>query len=100
MPSHQREPERIGSAIGNYVVRAKIGEGGMGVVYLAENPHIGRRVAIKVLHAEHGRDHRSVMRFSNEARAAHEIKNPHIVEILDFGVLPDGSPYFVMEWLD
>ncbi|HEX2568115.1 MAG TPA: serine/threonine-protein kinase [Polyangia bacterium] len=90
----------IGSSIGNYVVCAKIGEGGMGVVYLAEHPHIGRRVAIKVLQPEHSQDPRTVARFSNEARAAYEVRNEHIVEILDFGELPDGSPYFVMEWLD
>ena len=90
----------IGSSIGNYVVRAKIGEGGMGIVYLAEHPRIGRRVAIKVLHPEHGQDPRAIARFFTEAKAAYEVRNEHIVEILDFGELPDGSPYFVMEWLD
>lgn len=90
----------IGSSVGNYVVQAKIGEGGMGIVYLAEHPRIGRRVAIKVLHPEHGQDPRAIARFFTEAKAAYEVRNEHIVEILDFGELPDGSPYFVMEWLD
>jgi serine/threonine-protein kinase len=90
----------IGRTIGNYVVRDKIGEGGMGVVFRAEHPHINRRVAIKVLHPGADRNPEVVHRFFNEARAATEIRNEHIVEVLDFGTLPEGSPYLVMEWLD
>jgi len=90
----------IGRTIGNYVVRDKIGEGGMGVVFRAEHPHINRRVAIKVLHPGADRNPEVVHRFFNEARAATEIRNEHIVEVLDFGTLPEGMPYLVMEWLD
>lgn len=90
----------IGRTIGNYVVREKIGEGGMGVVYLAEHPRIARRVAVKVLLAHHGKDQEIVNRFFTEARAANEIRNEHIIDILDFGELDNGTPYFVMEWLD
>jgi len=90
----------IGRTIGNYVVREKIGEGGMGVVYRAEHPHIKRHVAIKVLHPGAHRNPEVVHRFFNEARAATEIRNAHIVEVMDFGELPEGTPYLVMEWLE
>jgi len=90
----------IGRTIGNYVVREKIGEGGMGVVYRAEHPHIKRHVAIKVLHPGADRNPEVVHRFFNEARAATEIRNAHIVEVMDFGELPEGTPYLVMEWLE
>ena len=91
----------IGRTIGNYVVRAQIGEGGMGVVYLAEHPRIKRQVAIKVLLPEYTRNPIVVTRFFNEARAANEIRNEHIIDIIDFGELPDdGASYIIMEWLD
>jgi len=90
----------IGRTIGNYVVRDKIGEGGMGVVYRAEHPRINRRVAIKVLHPGADRQSEMVHRFFNEAKAATEIRNDHIVEVLDFGELAEGMPYLVMEWLE
>ncbi len=89
----------IGRTIHNYVVTEQIGEGGMGAVYLAEHPKISRRVAIKVLLPRLSRDPQLVTRFFNEARAASEIRNEHIVDILDFGELEDGSHYIIMEWL-
>ena len=90
----------IGRTIGNYVVRDKIGEGGMGVVYLAEHPRIGRRVAIKVLLPQLSSNPEVVARFFTEARASSAIKNEHIIDIIDFGELPDGSSYITMEWLE
>ena len=90
----------IGTAIGNYVVRSKLGEGGMGAVYLAEHTRLGRRVAVKVLLPEMARSKDVVARFFNEAKAATDIKNEHIVDVLDFGELPDGASYIVMEWLE
>ena len=73
----------------------------MGAVYVAEHPHLGRRVAIKVLHPGVDRNPEVVYRFFTEAKAATEIRNEHIVEVLDFGELaPDGVPYLVMEWLE
>ena len=88
----------IGRTIGNYRVTAVIGRGGMGTVYLAEHPIIGRHVAIKFLHGQHGQDPQVVSRFFKEAKAAHRINNPHIVEVFDFGEF-EGAPYLVMEWL-
>jgi eukaryotic-like serine/threonine-protein kinase len=90
----------IGRSIHNYVIKQKIGEGGMGVVYLGEHPKINRRVAIKVLLPQLSRDPGVVQRFFHEAKAATEIRNEHIVDIIDFGELDDGSHYIIMEWLD
>jgi serine/threonine-protein kinase len=90
----------IGNVIGNYVVKAKVGEGGMGTVYLAEHPRLGRKVAIKVLHSELNRNPEFVSRFFVEAKAATEIGSDHIVGVLDFGELPDGTPYLILEWLE
>jgi serine/threonine-protein kinase len=83
------------------VVKSKIGQGGMGAVYLAEHPRIRKQVAIKVLLPEFGKDPQVVHRFFNEAKAANEIHNEHIIDIIDFGELPeDGASYIIMEWLD
>jgi hypothetical protein len=90
----------IGRSIHNYVIKQKIGEGGMGAVYLGEHPKINRRVAIKVLLPQLSRDPGVVQRFFHEAKAATEIRNEHIVDIIDFGELDDGSHYIIMEWLD
>ena len=94
-----QETSLVGRTIGNYKVVQQIGEGGMGVVYLAEHPIIGRKVAIKLLHSTFARDSETVARFFNEARAIHMIAHPNIVEILDFGQTSDGQPYFIMEFL-
>ncbi|MBC8132334.1 MAG: hypothetical protein H7X95_05080 [Deltaproteobacteria bacterium] len=75
-------------------------EGGMGEVYLAEHPRIGRRVAIKVLHPEARRTPEAVARFLVEARASSEIRSEHVIDILDFGELEPGEPYLTMEWLE
>ncbi len=90
----------VNQTVGNYRVLRLLGEGGMGVVYLAQHPVIGRKVAIKLLHAALARDPDIVSRFFNEARAIHMIAHENIVEILDFGQTADGQPYFIMEHLE
>ncbi|HEX3758322.1 MAG TPA: protein kinase, partial [Kofleriaceae bacterium] len=78
----------------------RIGEGGMGSVWLAEHVALGRRAALKVLHPEFSTRADIVARFFNEAKAATAIADPGIVQIFDFGQHVDGSAYIVMEWLD
>lgn len=83
-----------------YLVQKKLGEGGMGVVYVATHVVIGKRCAIKVLRPEVNSESDMAERFILEARSAAAIDNPHVIEITDFGRTPDGSAYFVMEFLD
>ena len=89
----------VGQTIGNYNITAKLGEGGMGVVYLAEHPVIGRKVALKAIHPELSRNPEVVSRFVTEAKSVNQIGNEHIVEIHDFGNTSDGEFYFIMEFL-
>src|SRR6185369_12799223 len=94
----------IGKSIGNYVIKAKLGEGGMGAVYLGEHPLIGKRVAIKVLLEELSSKEEIVNRFFNEAKAVTQIGHQNIVDVVDFGKAPRDSGgeivYFIMEYLD
>jgi serine/threonine protein kinase len=89
----------VGQTIGNYMLTAKLGEGGMGVVYLAEHPVIGRKVAMKAIHPELLRNPEVVSRFVTEAKSVNQIGNDHIVDIHDFGTTTDGEFYFIMEFL-
>ena len=89
-----------GQALGNYRILSQIGVGGMGVVYLAEHPLIGKKVALKVIHQELARNREVVSRFFREAKAVNQIGNEHIVEINDFGQTPDGDYFLIMEYLE
>ncbi len=91
----------VGTTIlGRYAVDGVLGDGGMGVVYSARDTESGGRYAVKVLRAEYSAEEDLVVRFEQEARAAASINNPHIVEIYDWGSLPDNSRFFVMEYLE
>jgi serine/threonine-protein kinase len=83
-----------------YRIVRLLGQGGMGAVYEGENTRIARRVAIKVLHAHVSTQAETVARFEREAQAAGRIGSEHICEVLDFGAMPDGARYMVMEYLD
>jgi serine/threonine-protein kinase len=89
----------IGTSVGNYLVKSKLGEGGMGIVFLAEHPLISRRVAIKVIHPDYARNPEAVSRFFTEAQAVNRIGHPNIVDITDFGQSAEGESYFIMEYL-
>ncbi|EYF03587.1 serine/threonine protein kinase [Chondromyces apiculatus DSM 436] len=90
----------IGQIIGDkYRVRAIIGEGGMGAVFEAEHLQIGRLVAVKVLQPKEAQKQEAVSRLQHEARIAGRIGHPNICEVYDIGLLPDESPYLVMERL-
>ncbi len=87
-------------SFGNYRVVRLIGKGGMGHVYLAEHPVLHKKVAAKVLSHELCRVPEQVARFQQEAVAVCRIGHPAIVDVFDFGSLPDGRVYYLMEYLD
>jgi serine/threonine protein kinase len=89
----------VGQTIGNYRITSRLGEGGMGVVYLAEHPVIGKKVALKAIHPELSRNAEVVSRFVTEAKSVNQIGHEHIVDIADFGTTPGGEFYFIMEYL-
>ena len=88
-----------GTMLGEYRVEGLIGSGGMGFVYAAVHPLIGKRAAVKVLRRQLCRERLEVERFINEARIVNQIGHPNIVDVFAFGQMADGRSYFVMEWL-
>ncbi len=84
---------------GRWKIECRLGEGGMGIVFSARHTVIRRRVAIKVLRPTHNQSF-AARRFANEARAAAAIDHPNVVQVFDFGKLPDERPYYVMELLE
>jgi serine/threonine protein kinase len=88
-----------GTEVGGYVIDGELGHGGMGVVYSATHPVIGKRAAIKILRLEVSRSPIAVERFIQEARAVNQIGHPNIIDIFAYGALPDGRAYHVMDLL-
>ncbi len=89
-----------GQMVGEYRIESKIGAGGFGTVYRAEQPLIGKLVAVKVLNRAYSANPEMVSRFVSEARAVNQIRHRNIIDIFSFGVLDDKRQYFVMEYLD
>jgi len=90
----------VGSDINGYRVKELLDQGGMSWVYEATHPEIGRRAAVKVLKAEGHNDEESRNRFLLEARAVAALTNKHVVEIWNYGILPDGRQYLMMPLLE
>jgi serine/threonine-protein kinase len=90
----------IGSPVGSWRIMSLLAAGGCGVVYAARHAVLERVAAVKVLHAALAASPAMVDRFVREARAVNHIKHPNIIDIFDFGALPDGRPFFVMELLE
>jgi serine/threonine-protein kinase len=90
----------IGTTLGSYQLVKELGQGGMGVVYLAEHKLVRRRAAVKVLAAPLTGDPEHVQRFFNEARNAAMLKHPGLVEVYDYGYDADKRAYIVMEYLE
>jgi eukaryotic-like serine/threonine-protein kinase len=82
-----------------YLIAKKLGEGGMGTVYLATHTILEKQVALKVLHGEFARKPDLVERFIQEAKAASRIRHENVIDISDFGSTPDGLVFFAMELL-
>ncbi|NNC05040.1 protein kinase [Corallococcus exiguus] len=88
----------LGTQLGEFVIQERIGAGGMGVVYRAEHPLIGKQAAIKIMRMELVSP-QHVQRLLVEARAVNAIRHPGIIDIFGFGTLPDERPYVIMELL-
>ena len=107
MRSHEHDDEQTrsysaltkGSEVGRYSIVEKIGSGGMGEIYLAEDPDLGRRVVLKFLPDRMLSDEHAKARFRREAQAAARLNHPNIVTIHEVGN-HRGSPYIAMEYIE
>lgn len=100
-PSMAEADELVGQMVdARYRIESVLGIGSMGIVYVARHLAVGKRVALKVLRQQFVQDAEVTQRFAAEATAATAIGNAHIVDTMDFGKLPNGSAYQVMEFLE
>ena len=90
----------IGKTVGNYHITAKVGAGGMGEVFLAEDTRLERKAAIKFLPAELAADPERRQRFLIEAKAASALNHPHVCVVYDVGETDDGVPFIAMEFVE
>lgn len=86
--------------IGRYHILRPIGQGGMGTVYLAEDPLLKRRVAIKVVRVTGSARHQAMLRFKREAEISAQLNHPNLVTIFDVGVEEDLGPFLAMEYVE
>ncbi len=90
----------IGRSFGHYLITAKLGAGGMGEVFLADDTRLDRRAAIKFLPKELAQDPERRQRFLREARAASALNHPHVCVVYDVGETDDGLPFIAMEYVE
>jgi serine/threonine protein kinase len=91
----------LGSTIADtYRVTGYLGSGGSSDVYRAQHVRLGKTVALKLLRADLGASSKLVQRFRREAKAVARLRSEHVVGVIDFGELPDQTPYLVMEFLE
>jgi serine/threonine-protein kinase len=95
-----RREARAARAMGPYVLKERLGVGGMGEVYLAEHRLLKRPCAVKLIRQESAGDPQALARFDREVRATARLKHPNTVEVFDYGRHEDGTFYYVMEYLD
>jgi WD40 repeat protein/tRNA A-37 threonylcarbamoyl transferase component Bud32 len=88
-----------GTTLGDFVVVERLGEGGHGVVYRAEQPLLGREAVIKVLHERHRDRAETIHRFLREARLASRLDHPYAAHVYAFGAEPDGLLWIAMEYV-
>ncbi len=94
-------PIQIGTVLnGKYRIDGVLGEGGVGVVFMAHHLELDERVALKFLKTESLRDSGNVARFAREANAAQSINSEHVPRIKDVGTSEAGAPFIVMEYLE
>lgn len=94
------ERAEVGGFLGSYQIERLLGEGGMGRVFLARHGFLGHAAAIKLLHRTIQEDPLSGQRFLGEARVARRIHHTNVVQVLDYGLMTDGRPFMVMEYVD
>ncbi|MBM4362864.1 MAG: serine/threonine protein kinase [Deltaproteobacteria bacterium] len=100
MTTEEVDPLIDRTIAGRYRIRKRLGEGGMGQVYLAEHEAIEKKVALKILRPEYSRKEDIVTRFQQEAISASRIKHPNVLDVFDFGRLDTGEAFLAMEFLE
>ena len=98
LPSENAPPSWIGRVLDDrYRVDRLLGEGGMGAVFVAEHLTLHKQVALKVVRAELAGNGEVATRFAREAMATAQFEHPHVASAIDYGTLPEGGAYFVMQ---
>jgi tRNA A-37 threonylcarbamoyl transferase component Bud32 len=98
-PSPDNDP-LVGAIVGGCRINAKIGQGGMGSIYLARHAALRKDVVVKILPQESGANPRTVERFFREARASAKLEHPNIVATQDVGTTDEGLHFIIMQYID